>query len=225
MPSGARGLRRRAGLVPARDFLHRLEQCVRSGASAAGRNLVDPGWHQRHRRDSDPAGESPGCARDRHCRQRRQVCRLPSRSAPTKPSTTRHRISRLWRASSRTGKGVDVILDMVARQLCVRARWNAWPKTAGSSSSRCRVASRPSSTLDWSCGAGWSSPVPRCDRGPVALQGQPSQRRCAKKCGRCWTQGRVKPVIHSVFEAARAAEAHALMETNQHIGKIVLSWA
>ena len=38
-------------------------------------------------------------------------------------------------------------------------------------------------------------------------------------------QGRVKPVIHSVFEATRAAEAHALMETNQHIGKIVLTWA
>lgn len=38
------------------------------------------------------------------------------------------------------------------------------------------------------------------------------------------TQGRVKPVIHSVFDASRAAEAHALMETNQHIGKIVLSW-
>ena len=38
-------------------------------------------------------------------------------------------------------------------------------------------------------------------------------------------QARVKPVIHSTFEAARAAEAHALMETNQHIGKIVLTWA
>jgi NADPH2:quinone reductase len=38
-------------------------------------------------------------------------------------------------------------------------------------------------------------------------------------------QGRVKPVIHSVFDASRAAEAHALMETNQHIGKIVLTWA
>jgi len=37
-------------------------------------------------------------------------------------------------------------------------------------------------------------------------------------------QGRIKPVIHSVFEAARAAEAHALMETNQHVGKIVLTW-
>lgn len=36
--------------------------------------------------------------------------------------------------------------------------------------------------------------------------------------------GQVKPVIHSRFEAAQAAQAHALMESNQHIGKIVLTW-
>ena len=36
--------------------------------------------------------------------------------------------------------------------------------------------------------------------------------------------GQIKPVIHSTFPAAQAAQAHALMETNQHIGKIVLTW-
>lgn len=36
--------------------------------------------------------------------------------------------------------------------------------------------------------------------------------------------GRVKPVIHSVFAAADAAQAHALMESNRHVGKIVLNW-
>jgi NADPH2:quinone reductase len=36
--------------------------------------------------------------------------------------------------------------------------------------------------------------------------------------------GRVKPVIHQVFPAAEAAAAHALMESNQHIGKLVLTW-
>lgn len=36
--------------------------------------------------------------------------------------------------------------------------------------------------------------------------------------------GRVKPVIHSVFAAADAAQAHALMESNRHMGKIVLNW-
>ncbi len=36
--------------------------------------------------------------------------------------------------------------------------------------------------------------------------------------------GRVRPVIHSTFAATEAAKAHALMESNQHIGKIVLTW-
>jgi len=44
--------------------------------------------------------------------------------------------------------------------------------------------------------------------------------------------GQIKPVIHSVFDACEpgqglpsgAAQAHALMESNQHVGKIVLTW-
>ncbi|MEO6973808.1 MAG: NAD(P)H-quinone oxidoreductase [Rhodoferax sp.] len=36
--------------------------------------------------------------------------------------------------------------------------------------------------------------------------------------------GSIKPVIHSTFVAAEAARAHALMESNQHVGKIVLTW-
>ena len=39
--------------------------------------------------------------------------------------------------------------------------------------------------------------------------------------------GRIKPVIHSTFDAASldgAERAHRLMESNQHIGKIVLTW-
>ena len=36
--------------------------------------------------------------------------------------------------------------------------------------------------------------------------------------------GTIKPVIHSTFAAADAAKAHALMESMQHIGKIVLTW-
>ena len=36
--------------------------------------------------------------------------------------------------------------------------------------------------------------------------------------------GAIKPVIHSTFAAADAARAHELMESNRHIGKIVLTW-
>ena len=37
--------------------------------------------------------------------------------------------------------------------------------------------------------------------------------------------GSIQPVIHQVFPASEAALAHTLMESNQHIGKLVLSWA
>ncbi|WP_310460171.1 NAD(P)H-quinone oxidoreductase [Sphaerotilus sp.] len=36
--------------------------------------------------------------------------------------------------------------------------------------------------------------------------------------------GRIRPVLHSVLPAAEAVQAHALMESNQHVGKIVLTW-
>jgi NADPH2:quinone reductase len=36
--------------------------------------------------------------------------------------------------------------------------------------------------------------------------------------------GVVKPVVFQVFAPAEAAAAHALMESNQHIGKLVLQW-
>jgi NADPH2:quinone reductase len=36
--------------------------------------------------------------------------------------------------------------------------------------------------------------------------------------------GRIRPAIHSVFPAAQAAQAHALMESGAHVGKIVLQW-
>ena len=37
--------------------------------------------------------------------------------------------------------------------------------------------------------------------------------------------GQVKPVVHRVFSLAEASEAHRLMESSQHIGKIVLTVA
>lgn len=36
-------------------------------------------------------------------------------------------------------------------------------------------------------------------------------------------RGQIKPVVHAVFPLARAAEAHRLMETNAHIGKVILT--
>jgi NADPH2:quinone reductase len=36
--------------------------------------------------------------------------------------------------------------------------------------------------------------------------------------------GAIRPVVHATFPAGEAAQAHALMESSQHVGKIVLTW-
>ncbi len=56
---------------------------------------------------------------------------------------------------------------------------------------------------------------------------------CLKNVWPLIENGSIKPVIHSTFDTrpqgagapSGAARAHALMESNQHIGKIVLTWA
>lgn len=58
---------------------------------------------------------------------------------------------------------------------------------------------------------------------PVAFKGAIAQA-LREKVWPLLESGRVRPVIHSRFEAAQAVQAHQLMESNQHIGKIVLTW-
>jgi NADPH:quinone reductase len=58
---------------------------------------------------------------------------------------------------------------------------------------------------------------------PVAFKAKIAE--ALRKTAWPWLEsGAVKPVIHQVFPAAEAARAHALMESNQHIGKLVLTW-
>lgn len=47
---------------------------------------------------------------------------------------------------------------------------------------------------------------------------------CLKQVWPLIERGAIKPVIHRTFAAQDAAKAHALMESNQHVGKIVLTW-
>lgn len=58
---------------------------------------------------------------------------------------------------------------------------------------------------------------------PIAFKEAIAQA-CLKNVWPAIEDGRIKPVIHSTFAAKDAAMAHALMESNQHIGKIVLTW-
>jgi len=58
---------------------------------------------------------------------------------------------------------------------------------------------------------------------PMAFK-QAIAEACLQRVWPLLEAGKIKPVVHSVFAAADAAKAHALMETNQHVGKIVLTW-
>jgi NADPH2:quinone reductase len=66
---------------------------------------------------------------------------------------------------------------------------------------------------------------------PVAFK-EGIARACLQHVWPLLVAGRIKPVIHSVFAAvdashasgSGASKAHALMESNQHVGKIVLTW-
>ena len=52
-------------------------------------------------------------------------------------------------------------------------------------------------------------------------------RLAAQLRERVWplvASGAIRPVIHRVFDAEHAAQAHELMESSTHVGKIVLRW-
>ena len=67
---------------------------------------------------------------------------------------------------------------------------------------------------------------------PIAFK-QAIAQSCLKQVWPLLESGRIKPIIHSTFAAVDAADAtgsgaaraHTLMESNQHIGKIVLTWS
>lgn len=58
---------------------------------------------------------------------------------------------------------------------------------------------------------------------PVAFKAAIAQA-CLKNVWPALAAGRIKPVIFKTFDASAVAQAHALMESSQHVGKIVLTW-
>ena len=121
------------------------------------------------------------------------------------------------------GKGADVVLDMVAGEYIGRD-----VKCLAEDGRIVIIAVQggSQSTVDAEPGAAPAprrSPARRCGRARSPSRRR-SPRRCARPRGRGSSRGVVKPVIHQVFPAAEAAQAHALMESNQHIGKLVLTW-
>jgi NADPH2:quinone reductase len=120
------------------------------------------------------------------------------------------------------GRGVDVVLDMVAgdyveRELQCLAEDGRLALIAvqGGTSSRIdaglvlrRRLSITGSTL---------RPRPLAYKAALA-------RELRAEVWPLLESRRIRPVVHRVLPAAEAAAAHALMESSQHVGKIVLAW-
>ena len=120
------------------------------------------------------------------------------------------------------GKGVDVVLDMVAGNYVARE-----VECLAEDGRIVIIAVQGGVKSDFNAGLvlrrrltiTGSTLRPR----PVAFKGAIA-RALREHVWPLLATGVVRPVIHSTFAAADASQAHVLMESNQHIGKIVLTW-
>lgn len=118
------------------------------------------------------------------------------------------------------GQGVDVILDMVGgayinknlRLLAVNGRL---VQIAFLEGSKAEIDALPIMTKRLSFTGSTLRPRSDEDKGAIA-------QALADKVLPLMEQGRCLPLIHQVFPLAQAAQAHALMESSKHIGKIML---
>jgi NADPH2:quinone reductase len=120
------------------------------------------------------------------------------------------------------GRGVDVILDMVAGDYVAREV-------------NCLAEDGRLVIIAVQGGTAASLDAGRVLRRRLTITGSTLRARSVEfksaiarelrsKVWAWFTSGIVKPVVFRVFPAHQAASAHALMESNGHIGKLVLSW-
>ncbi len=120
------------------------------------------------------------------------------------------------------GRGVDVILDMVAGDYVAR-------------NIQCLADDGRAVIIAVQGGVKGEIDAGQVLRRRLTLTGSTLRARSVDfKSGiaralreRVWpllAQGRIRPVIYRQLPAAEAAAAHALMESGEHVGKIVLTW-
>lgn len=120
------------------------------------------------------------------------------------------------------GRGVDVILDMVAGSYVAREL-----KCLAEDGRLSIIAVQGGTKADIDAGA--------VLRRRLTITGSTLRPRSNTYKARIATAlkvqvwplieaGRIRPQVFRTFQAAQAADAHALMESSAHIGKIVLTW-
>ena len=120
------------------------------------------------------------------------------------------------------GKGVDVVLDMVAGDYVARE-----VKCLAEDGRIVIIAVQGGTKAEFNAGLVLTRRLSimgsTLRKQPVAFKAAIAQQ-LRQHVWPLIEAGSIKPVIHSVFPATEAAQAHTLMESNQHIGKIVLTW-
>jgi NADPH:quinone reductase len=119
------------------------------------------------------------------------------------------------------GRGVDVILDMVggdyvARNLKILALEGRLVQIAFLKGSKVEINLMPLMLKRQTLTGSTLRPRSVAEKGVIAAALQ-------TKVWPLLDAGRVAPVIHATFPLAQAADAHRLMESSAHIGKIVLT--
>jgi NADPH:quinone reductase len=120
------------------------------------------------------------------------------------------------------GRGVDVILDMVAGSYVARE-----VESLADDGRLVIIALQGGTRADFNAGLVLRKrlSISGSTLRPRSLEFKTAIAVALKE--KVWpliASGAINPVIHSTFVAAEAAKAHALMESNQHVGKIVLTW-
>jgi len=118
------------------------------------------------------------------------------------------------------GRGVDVVLDMVGgdyipRSLEILATEGRHVSIAFLQGSKVTLNFFPVMTKRLTLTGSTLRPRSVAQKGAIAAS-------LREKVWPLVAEGRIRPVIHARFPLAEASEAHALMESSAHIGKIVL---
>lgn len=120
------------------------------------------------------------------------------------------------------GKGVDVVLDMVAGSYVARE-----VESLAEDGRLVIIAVQGGTDAQFNAGLVLRKRLTLTGstlrQRPVAFKAQIA-RALLEQVWPLLASGAVRPVIYRTFAAANAAAAHALMESSEHIGKIVLTW-
>jgi NADPH2:quinone reductase len=110
------------------------------------------------------------------------------------------------------GHGADVVLDMVAGDYVARE-----VKCLADDGRIVIIAVQGGVKSEFNAGEVLLRPRPEAFKAAIA-------KALLQHVWPLLESGKVKPIVHKVFDAADAAQAHALMESGAHVGKIMLRW-